>query len=145
MLVTAARKRDIPLFVRCAFRTEQEQNRLNQEGFSKLRWPNGAHNIGEAVDIIHGRYAWELTQDEWLYIHQLGLDCLRRLNATLLKPQHLALNWGGDDRTKSDRFRWDPAHWEVASYKARVRPLKAGNPVNQSAAAIMARLLPAHQ
>lgn len=142
MLVTAARKRGIPLFVQCAFRTQAEQNRLNAEGFSKLRWPNGAHNIGEAVDIIHSRYAWELTQDEWLAIHHLGLECLRRLNATLKKDQQLVLNWGGDDRSKSDRFRWDPAHWEIARYGDRIRAIKAGKPVNQTAAAIMARLTP---
>lgn len=124
MLVEAARKRDVPLWVHCAFRTRDEQERLFKEGFSKVHWPNGAHNIGEALDIVHGRFGWDMSPHEWLLIYKLGMECLRKLNATLSKERQLELEWGGDDTTKSDRFRWDPAHWEVKDYRRRIRPVK---------------------
>nr|QJB21556.1 MAG: hypothetical protein [Microvirus sp.] len=129
MVVEAARKRDVPLFVHCAFRTRAEQDRLNAEGFSRARWPNGAHNIGEAVDIVHGRFAWDMSPHEWMLIYKLGQECLRKLNAQLPRDHRLELEWGGDDGTKSDRFRWDPAHWEIKDYRRRIRPLEAREPV----------------
>jgi len=139
-LVLRAAKLGIPLFVHCALRTKAEQDRLRREGFSKLAWPNGAHNIGEAVDIIHGRYAWELTDREWLFIHWLGQDELRKINATLPKARKLGLNWGGNDHTKSDRFKWDPAHWEILDYRDRIRALPTGAPVHVSPTVIVATL-----
>lgn len=129
LLVEAARKRDVPLWVHCAFRTRAEQERLKAEGFTRLHWPNGAHNVGEAVDIVHGKFGWDMSPHEWMLIYKLGQECLRKLNATLPPKQRLELNWGGDDGTKSDRFRWDPAHWEIADYRQRIRPLKALEPV----------------
>ena len=136
--VLRAKAEGIPLFVHCAFRTEAEQKRLKDEGFTRLLWPNGAHNIGEAVDIIHGRYAWELTDREWLYLHYLGQDELRKVNATLSVDRKLHLNWGGDDTTKSDKFRWDPAHWEILDYRRRIRKLAAGSSVHMSPAVTVA-------
>lgn len=140
MLVEAARKRGVPLWIHCAFRTREEQDRVNREGFSKLKWPNGAHNQGKAVDIVHGRFAWEMSPKEWLMIYKLGQECLRRLNAMLPKDQELILNWGGDDMTKSDKFRWDPAHWEIADYRLNIRALKAGTPVRMTPTAILDKI-----
>lgn len=133
-LVLRAGGLGIPLFVHCAFRGKAEQDRVNAEGFSKLVWPNGAHNIGEAVDIIHGVYAWELTDKEWLFIHHLGMDELRKLNAKLPSARKLLLNWGGDDTSKSDKFRWDPAHFEVVDYRSRIRRMPVAASVHMSPA-----------
>lgn len=131
-LVLRAAKLGIPLFVHSAFRTKAEQDRLRRDGFSKLAWPNGAHNIGEAVDIVHGVHGWQLTDREWLYLHWLGLDELRKVNVKLPKDRKLQLNWGGDDTTKSDRFKWDPAHWEVLDYRSRIRQVRVEAPVHMS-------------
>lgn len=137
MLVMAAHKRGIPLFVHCCYRGEVEQNRLRKEGVSKRAFPKGAHNIAEAVDIVHGTYGWNLTPKEWAYIHTLGQDCLRRLNASLTKDKKLHLNWGGNDGTPSDTFRWDPAHWEISDYRLRSKALPMGLPVHKSPALIL--------
>jgi len=139
-LVRRAGELDVPLFVQCAFRTKDEQDRLHREGFTKAVWPNGAHNIGEAVDIIHGVYGWELTEKEWLFIHYLGEDELRKLNAKLPAARKLRLNWGGDDQTKTDRFRWDPAHWEVRDYRERIRQVTVGDPVHMSPSVTVVQL-----
>jgi len=144
MVVMAARKRGIPLYVHCALRGKDEQDRLVAEGFSRSTYPNGAHNIGEAVDIVHSVYDWRATKDEWFFIHTLGQDCLRRLNAGLpVKPTKLAplgklhLNWGGDDQTAKDTFRWDPAHWEISDFRNRRRVLPPSEPVRKSPSAIL--------
>lgn len=136
-LCIRARDQGIPLYIHSAFRTREQQSDLLRRGVTKVGWPRSAHNIGEAVDIVHGVYHWDLTQDEWLYIHHLGMDELRKLNATLRKRDRLALNWGGDDTTPGDTFRWDPAHWEIADYRERIRQIEPGVPRMASPALIV--------
>lgn len=120
-VVLRAAKLGIPLYVHSAFRTKAEQDELIRRGVTKAPYPRSAHNIGEAVDLVHGRYHWEMTQREWRYIHWLVMDELRKLNATLPNASKLHLNWGGDDGTPQDKFEWDPAHWEVLDYRDRIR------------------------
>lgn len=135
--IELARARGIPLYTHCAFRTREEQERLRAQGFSKASWPNGAHNIGEAVDIVHGVHHWEMTTQEWYYLYTLGKEALRRVNAKLPKGQKLALNWGGDDQTSTDTFRWDPAHWEIIDYRKRIRRISAGPRVHHTPRGIL--------
>ena len=137
MLVNTARTKGVPLYIHCAFRTEAEQAQLRKRGVSKVGYPRSAHNIGEAVDIVHSLYHWELTPSEWSYIHHLGQDCLRRLNAALPKAQRLHLNWGGNDGTSQDTFKWDPAHWEVTDYRERIKRLPVGVPIHKSPTTIL--------
>lgn len=132
-----ARARGIPLYVHSCFRTKSEQDALASRGVSKVHFPNSAHNIGEAVDIVHGLFHWDLTAQEWSLLHVLGLRALARVNATLPKAKKLHLNWGGDDGSPSDRFRWDPAHWEIKDYRSRIRPLSAGVPVRLTPRAVL--------
>lgn len=119
------RRRGIPLYVHSAFRTKAEQEALLQRGVTKAPWPRSAHCIGEAVDIVHGVYHWQLTPQEWQFLAVLGRLALDRLNATLPKRDKLALNWGGDDGPR-DTFRWDPAHWEIQDYRIRLRQIEPG-------------------
>lgn len=128
----AARKRGIPLYVHSAFRTKAQQDELVRRGVTKAAYPRSAHNIGEAVDIVHGVYHWDLTQPEWLFIRHLALDELRKLNAKLPKAERLHLNWGGDDGTPEDTFRWDPAHWEIQDYRERLRHVTEAVPLFMS-------------
>jgi len=138
-VVLRARALGIPLYVHTAYRTKAEQDALVSRGVSKSPYPRSAHNIGEAFDLVHGIYHWDLTVREWSYIQWLVQDELRKLNAKLPKAQKLLLNWGGNDGTPADKFRWDPAHWEVLDYRNRIRKLKDAAPVHMSPAVTVSR------
>lgn len=112
LMVEMARKRDIPLYVHCALRNKAEQDAAFAAGHSKLRWPDGAHNWGAAVDIVHGVFHWDLTPQEWRFMEFLGRRAERRLNATLSKDRQLSFVWGGNWSSL-----YDPAHWQVANYR----------------------------
>lgn len=124
VFVELARKRGIPLYVHTAFRTEAEQAKVNSAGNSKAAYPRSAHNIGEAVDVVHGVYHWTMTRQEWALLHVLGLRALDLVNRDLKKVDKLQLVWGG-----SFKSLYDPAHWEIADYRARIRRLPVGPPV----------------
>ncbi len=138
-VILRAAKLGIPLYVHSAFRTKAEQTELIKRGVTKARYPRSAHNIGEAIDLVHGVYHWDLTKREWAFLHWLVQDELRKVNATVPKAAKLHLNWGGDDGTHSDTFKWDPAHWEILDYRDRIRPLEAGVPVHMSPSVTVAR------
>ena len=129
IFVEMARKRSVPLYVHCALRSSDEQRRLVAAGRSKAI--HSAHQIGEAVDIVHGVHHWQLWDKEWLSLHRLGMLALEKANARIascnvgrsVKIEPLRLNWGGDDGSPSDKFRWDPAHWEIVDYRERLRPM----------------------
>jgi len=131
-VVLRAEKWGVPLYVHAAYRGKDEQDALLKAGTSKTRYPKSAHNIGEAVDIVHGVYHWNLTPDEWRFIRHLAVDELRKFNATLSASKRLHLNWGGDDGSAGDTFRWDPAHWEIVGYRARTAVLLEGVPVHST-------------
>lgn len=124
VFVELARKRGIPLYVHCAFRTEAEQADMINRGVSRARYPHSAHNVGEAVDIVHGVYHWTLTKQEWALLHLLGRRALDLVNRDLPKARRLDLNWGGEFRSL-----YDPAHWEISDYRSRVQRLPVGPPV----------------
>lgn len=140
LTIELARARGIPLYVHCAFRTREESDRLFQEKRSKVNWPNSAHNIGEAIDLVHGVFHWEMTPQEWAFVHRIGQEALRRLNASLDKNSKLHLNWGGNDGTKTDTFRWDPAHWEISDYRKRTRRLPPSPTIRETPRAILRQL-----
>lgn len=140
LFIEYARKRGIPLYVHAASRSEADQTAAYQAGHSKTRYPNSAHNIGEAVDIVHSVYHWDLTPKEWQFLQVLGRRALLRVNTTLKKADQLSLNWGGDDGTPSDKFRWDPAHWEISDYRSRIRRLPLADAVHRSPRNILAQV-----
>ena len=129
-----ARRRGIPLYAHCALRDKAEQNRLFAAGHSKARYPRSAHNIGEAVDIVHGVFHWDMSRDEWRYLHLLGRRVLDTLNAGVPKAQRLTLNWGGDFTSL-----YDPAHWEIADFRSRVRNLPPVDPLRLTPYALRKR------
>ncbi|QCS37260.1 hypothetical protein [Tortoise microvirus 76] len=112
-LVKHMAKLGVPLFAHCVVRDQDEQARVFAEGFSQAKFGQSAHNFGMAVDIIHSRKAWELTEREWQLIGHAGL-------AIVAPALGVKVNWGGDDKAilgKDDKFRWDPAHWELVGWK----------------------------
>lgn len=135
LFIEYARKRQIPLYVHCATRTEAEQALVYARGNSRAQYPSSAHNIGEAVDIVHGRYHWDMTRQEWQLLYTLGMLALDRINATLPKAQKLELKWGGHFRTL-----YDPAHWEIADYRGRLRRLPLADPVRLTPRGILSKV-----
>lgn len=131
MFIEEARKRGIPIYAHTAFRTEAEQAELVRTGRSKAAYPRSAHNNGEAVDVVHGVFHWDLTKEEWALLHVLGLRVLDRLNATLKKADKLELVWGGHWRF------YDPAHWEIAGYRDRIRLRETLPPVRMTPRGIL--------
>lgn len=135
VFVELARKRGIPLYVHCAMRTEAEQAKAHVAGNSKAVYPHSAHNIGEAVDIVHSLFHWDLSPQEWSLLHVLGLRALDLVNADVKKADKLVLTWGG-----SFKRLYDPAHWEVADYRNRIKRLPVGPPERYTPRAILARV-----
>lgn len=123
-LIYNLRKADVPMYVHQAFRTKEQQDLLYAKGRSKpgpkvtnTQWPRAAHCQGVAVDIVHGRYHWELSKHEWNAIGKIGLQLADRMN--------LKLTWGGNWSF------WDPAHWELTDWKQYIQPLKAGPTIHK--------------
>lgn len=104
LLIEAARKQGIPLYVHCALRTPQEQLRLFTLNRSKVKGPKAAHTTGCAVDIVHGDDHWELTDAEWQWIGITGKAIAERCKIPIV--------WGGD-------WGWDFAHWELDFWRDR--------------------------
>jgi len=122
-LIEVLRAQNIPMWVHCAFRTKGEQETAFLGKNSKLRWPNAAHCQGRAVDIVHGKFAWELTRQEWNHIGKIGKDVLARINRNRLVKDRFDLVWGGDWTSP-----WDPAHWELKDWRENMHP----NPLPQT-------------
>lgn len=128
-----AQKRGIPLYVHTCLRDQREQDALVAAGNSKAKYPTSAHNIGEAVDIIHGTFHWEMSENEWKTLHVLGSLALDRLNTYLSSANKLTLEWGGNWKF------YDPAHWEIKDYRQRVRKLQAIEPVHRTHTQVLAQ------
>jgi hypothetical protein len=127
-----ARKRGVPLYVHSALRDEATQNALAASGRSKAVYPLSPHNIGEAVDIVHGVFHWDLTPAEWKWLHVIGRLALDRVNSTLKRDDKLQLVWGGTFETL-----YDPAHWEIKDFRQRRRKLAPSTPVHMMPRAIL--------
>lgn len=96
-------KRDVPLFVVEALRSQERQRELYLAGKSKVE-QGGAHTRGAAVDIIHATKGYELTPAQWRVVEAIGLRVAAHLG--------LAVTWGGS-------WGWDMAHWELQDWKQR--------------------------
>lgn len=103
-------KYSIPMFAHEIIRDEKRQQQLFDEGFSKVR-TNGAHTLGCAVDLIHIRHGWNLTNEGWLVVGHILKDLCSRRGFQMI--------WGGDWKADGtvDLLGWDPAHWELAYYR----------------------------
>lgn len=117
------RRKQIPLYVHSAFRTEAQQNAMVSKGTSKAKWPRAPHAQGKAVDIVHAAYHWNLTSNEWALLGKVGKELAHRLG--------LQLTWGGDWNF------YDPAHWELSDWRDNVRRLTAQAPVEQTPRGIL--------
>lgn len=103
-------RRGWPFFANEYWRDRERQNQLNHQGNSKAKFGQSAHNYGMAVDIVHYGRFWELTRKEWELLGMLGKEAARRTNVKIV--------WGGDFKSL-----WDPAHWELADWRERVKAI----------------------
>jgi len=93
----------VPMYAHCVWRTPDEQLALFERKRTKAMPGESPHNWGCAVDIVHCRFHWDLTERQWTVIGHIGKEYARaaRLNVT----------WGGDWKF------YDPAHWELTDWK----------------------------
>lgn len=95
---------NVPMFIHGIYRDPDEQDRLFEQGVTKARAGQSAHNFGAAADIVHYGFYWELTKKEWNLMGSFGKD--------LASTMGLQVTWGGDFNSI-----WDPAHWELKHWK----------------------------
>lgn len=107
-------KLGVPMFTHCMVRSFVQQQKEFDEGDSKARPGQSAHNFGMAVDIVHSVRAWQLSDLEWKLVGHVGHELVRQKGLALVN-----MTWGGPDGV-TDRFRWDPAHWEIADWRTHM-------------------------
>lgn len=81
------------------YRGEVAQNHAYDNGFSKVRWPNGKHNVhpSKAVDVAPYPVRWS----DPVRFTELSI-IIKRIADELC----ISVKWGGD-------WGWDLAHWEL--------------------------------
>ncbi len=115
----ALHKRGLPFYVVWAFRKQKDQQAAFKAGASRAQWGESPHNFGYAIDVIHFRKLYDLTNAEWVLIAAIGYEVARKLN--------IKVRWGGDwdgDGDIYDNRLYDPAHWEIADWRERVAASK---------------------
>lgn len=99
-------KLGIPVFAHCVIRTDEEQQKLFDEGRSKARPGQGPHPYGMAIDLIHSTRGWNLSHKEWLVLGHVGKEVIKTSGLRIV-----SLAWGGDWKF------YDPAHWEIEDWQ----------------------------
>lgn len=105
--VSKLRKRGMPFYAHNMVRTWEEQDALFDRKVSKARGGQSPHNYGMAVDVVHCERHWDLSEEAWEIVGHTGKEVAKRLR--------IDIEWGGDWSF------YDPAHWELAGWKAIVQ------------------------
>lgn len=124
-MVEAFRRQGIPLYVHSAFRTKSEQDELFKNKRSNATYPRAPHCQGVAVDIVHSKYHWDMSPDEWKLVGKIG----KQVAAQMMIP----ITWGGDFKSL-----YDPAHWELHDWKTNIFIPVLGEPVRLTPRGILA-------
>lgn len=114
LLLRRLRQIEVPFFVHCAYRSNDEQLRLYDLGRTTIK-TSGAHGRGAAVDLVHSRYAWDLSRQEWSFIGKIGKDIARKAG--------IPIEWGGDWSF------YDPAHWQLPEWRSMVAHSRSPEPL----------------
>ncbi|MET2831594.1 hypothetical protein [Mesorhizobium shangrilense] len=112
LLIRRLRVLDVPMYPHCVWRTKADQESAFVRGVTTVRYPDSAHNWGCATDIVHGLKHWGLTPKQWSIVGHIGFEIAHQRGFKLV--------WGGDDPGVNDAFDWDPAHWELADWRAHM-------------------------
>lgn len=129
-LIEAFRRQGIPLYVHSAFRTAAEQAELVAKGVSKASYPYAPHCQGAAVDIVHSRFHWDMSRDEWQLIGAIG--------KRVAEQRKIPITWGGDWSF------YDPAHWELKGWKDsdRIKYLTPQQPIRATPRKLLSEVKP---
>jgi hypothetical protein len=104
-VVQTCAERGLPLYVHTAYRTPEVQAQKLAAGLSQLA--EGPHQRGVAVDLVHSGKGWDLTRDQWKFIHWI----VKEVHESH-KGAGIQLRWGGDFKTL-----YDPAHYELHPWR----------------------------
>lgn len=99
----------VPFFPAEYLRSNERQQQLYKDGFSKAPAGKGPHPYGLAVDLVHSTKGWTLTQKQWEFVGHIGKQ--------LVIDYALGVDWGGDWPPLKDKVGWDPAHWQKRKWK----------------------------
>ena len=102
-LVRRWEKLGVPMFTHECVRSAERQDELFRDGFSKARAGSSAHEFGCAVDVVHGVLGWNLDARQWGLVAHVGKE--------VAAQKGIAVVWGGDWKF------YDPAHWELETWK----------------------------
>lgn len=139
-LLIALQKLGMPFYAHSAFRSEAEQAKAFNSGHSKLVWPVAPHCQGKAVDIVHSRFHWDMTTDEWLLVGRIAHDVHASLMADTPKEKRWALVWGGNWKKPGQLLGWDPAHFEIAGWRNVISRPVAGPPLRLTPRGLISRV-----
>jgi hypothetical protein len=101
-------------------RARRRQNQLYQQGKSKVKWPDGKHNVmpSEAVDVGPWIRPDGIPWNEPNQFYVFSGYVLSKA-----KEMGIKVRWGGDwdgDHDVNDQWFNDLGHWELLSSRAHV-------------------------
>lgn len=102
---------DVPAFAHSILRTPTEQAAAFAKGNSRKNGTEPYPHGGTAVDIIHSKFGWNLSREQWLIFGHVGKE--------VAKLRGIDIRWGGDP----EYGFYDPAHWELAHWRERQKEL----------------------
>ena len=108
------RREGIPFYVNNANRTAAEQAEKYVQGYSNNPGPSAPHVNGGAVDIVHSKRHWSLTEDEWKIVGKVGKEIASEIKRERVigdRIYSMEIEWGGD------WHRPDPAHWQLVNWR----------------------------
>jgi len=98
----------IPMFAQTVVRTRKMQAHLYRNGLSKNDGTKEYAHQHCAADIVHSKYAWKISEDQWKLLGHIGKE--------VAHLRGIAIVWGGDWKDP-----YDPAHWELAQWRERAK------------------------
>lgn len=109
LLVGKMHSLGVPVFMSEIIRSNERQNQLYKDGFSKAKAGKGPHPYGLAYDLVHSVHGWNLSAKQWEFIGHVG--------KWLAISYALPIDWGGDWPPLKDKVGWDPAHWQLRKWR----------------------------
>lgn len=113
-LVKHMRILGVPVFAHCVVRTATEQARLFNSGMSRISGRDEYPHQHCAVDIIHSKFGWNLTPEQWKMLGHIGKEVALK--------RGIAITWGGEP----EYGFYDPAHWELTQWRERAKEVLRG-------------------
>lgn len=97
------------------YRDRREQNKFQEEGRSKVRWPHSKHNIlpSRAVDAVPYPIGWNT---EWEEAYEKEMIFFAGLVIGFARNMGIRIRWGGDwdvDMSLRNNIFNDYAHFEL--------------------------------